>query len=113
MEVLKTSGASTQHTLIKEDQKGEVLETKTTSYWSNMGDTNLGKFDINKFHSSLYTRNPTTTTKKMVESEIIKAVGFPPGVQYHELMVKYVKHYDSHTRTIVAFDGRVLAYLQK
>lgn len=111
MAVRKSSGAGTRQALIKEDSRGEVLETKITSYWSNVGDTNLGKFDVKKFRSSLYTSKPTTTTKKMIKSGIIKASDFPPAVQCYELIVECAKHYDSHTRTIVAPDGRTLAYL--
>lgn len=49
----------------------------------------------------------------MMDSGIIKAASFPPAIQCYELMIECAKHYDSHTRTIVAKDGRVLAYFSE
>lgn len=111
MAVPKASGSTSRQTLIKEDQKNDDLETKITSWWSNIGDTNLGNFNVKKFHEAPYIGRPSPIAKRITESGIIKATDFPPAVRCHELIFECAKHYDSHSRTIVAEDGTVLAYL--
>lgn len=109
----KASGSTTQQALIKEDQRNEDLEMKITSKWSNIGDTNLKNFNVKKFREAPYIGKPSPIAKKIIDSGIIKAVGFPPVVRCHELMIECAKHYDSHSRTIVAKDGIALAYLSE
>lgn len=85
-------------------------ESKITSFWSNVGDTNLGKIDMKKLQGPLYTSKPSEFSKKLIESKI---VGFLPAIQCNELIVECVRHYDVSTRTVVAPDGRVLAYVSE
>lgn len=109
MAVPKTRGSTSRQALIKEDQKNDDLETKITSRWSNIGDTNLGNFNVKKFREAPYIGKPSPIAKRIIESGIIKAADFPPAIRCHELMIECAKHYDSHSRTIVAEDGTVLA----
>lgn len=109
----KVSGSATRQALIKEDQKNDDLETRIVSKWSNIGDTNLGNFNVKKFREAPYIGKPSPIAKKIIESGIIKAAGFPPAVKCHELMIECAGHYDSHSRTIVAEDGTILAYLSE
>lgn len=99
--------------LIKEDSKSGTFESKITSHWSKIGDTNLVKFDTKKFWQPSYTSEPTATAKKMIESGIINATSFPPVVQCYELIVECAQHYHSTSRRIVAKDGTVFAYLSE
>lgn len=105
-------GAISRQILIK-DSRGVMPELKITSFWSNIGDTNLGQINMKKFQGPLYTSRPFRFSKKMIESGIVNAAGFLPTIQCNELIVECVRHYVADTRTIVAPNGRVLAYLSK
>lgn len=87
-----------RQTLIKEDLKGVMLESKITSLWSNVGDTNLGQIDMKKFQGPLYTSKPFGFSKKMIESGIVQAVCFLPAIQCNELIIECAKHYDANAR---------------
>lgn len=105
-------GASTSRpALMKEDQKNEELETKIVSKWSNIGDTNLGNFSVKKFREVPYIGKPSPVARRIVGSGIIKAAGFPPAIQCHELMIECARHYDPQSRSIVSKEGNTLAYL--
>lgn len=104
--------ARTQQSLIKEDSKGEVMESKIASFWGNVGDTNLDQINV-KFQGPLYTTKASRYSKMMIESGIVKAASFPPTMQCNELIVECAKHYDANKRIIVAPDGRKLAYLSE
>lgn len=82
-----------------------MLDTKITSFWSNVGDTNLGQIDMKKFQGPLYTSKPFGFSKKMIESGIVNAAGFLPAIQCNELIVEFARHYDANTRIVVAPDG--------
>lgn len=105
--------AGARQALIKEDYKNVIVESKITSYWSNVGDPNLGQIDMKKFQSSLYTTKPTGYSKMMMDSGIVKVVGFPLAVQCYELIVECARHYDPNRRVIVTLDGREIAYLSE
>lgn len=68
---------------------------------------------MKKFQGSLYTSRPSEVSKRMIESGIVHATSFLQSIQCNELIVESAKHYDANTRTIVAPDGRVLAYLSE
>lgn len=76
-------------------------------------ETHLGEFDTKKFCHPSYVNEPIPTAKKMIESGLINADGFPPVVQCYELIMECAQHYDSESRRIVAKDGKVIAYLSK
>lgn len=105
--------AGVRQTLIKEDSKREAMESKIASFWGNVGDINLGQINMKKFQGPLYTTKPSEHLKMMIESEIVKAAGFPLAVQCNELIVECAKHYDASKRMIVAPDGRELSYLSE
>lgn len=108
------AGASTSRSaLMKEDQKTEEVETKIVSKWSNIGDTNLGNFSTKKFREVPYIGKPSPVARRIIESGIIKAAGFPPAVQCHELMIECARHYDPQSRAIVSNEGNTLAYLSE
>ncbi|XP_057820202.2 uncharacterized protein LOC131033077 [Cryptomeria japonica] len=109
----KASGSSTQQGLIKGDQKNDDLETRIISKWSNIGDTNVGNLNVKKFREAPYIGKPSLVAKKIIESGIIKAAGFPFAVRCHELMIECARHYDSNSRAIVAKAGTILAHLSE
>lgn len=112
MAALKARGLSRQ-ALIKEDAKGIIPESKITSQWANVADTNLGKFVMKKFQGPLYTNTPTRISKKMIKSGVIQAAGFPLAIQCNELIVECARHYDTNTKQIKTSDGKVLAFLSE
>ncbi|XP_057818585.1 uncharacterized protein LOC131031479 isoform X3 [Cryptomeria japonica] len=109
----KAGGSTSRQALIKEDQRSDKSETKIVSKWSNIGDTNLGNFNVKKFQEVPYIGKPSLVARRIIESGIIKAAGFPPAVKCHELMIECARHYDSQSRTIVTKDGNILAYLSE
>lgn len=109
----KARGSTSRQALIKEDQRSNELETRIVSKWNNIGDTNLGNFNVKKFREIPYIGKPSPVARRIIESGIIKAAGFPPAVKCHELMIECAHHYDSQSRTIVTKDGNILAYLSE
>lgn len=79
------AGGLTRQALIKEDVKEALPESKITSLWANVGDTNLGRIDMKKFQEPLYTSKPTRISEKMIESGVIQVAGFLPTIQCNEL----------------------------
>lgn len=56
---------------------------------------------------------PSVLASNMVKNGIYQAASFPPAVQFNKLMVECARHYYPQTRTIVAPNGVVLAFLSE
>lgn len=54
---------------------------------------------------------PSTLSASTMKSGIYNATGFPPSIQYSELVIECVKHCDPQTRMIRSLKGAVHAYL--
>lgn len=87
-------------------------ESRMTSKWKNVSDTNLGHINPREFKKRMFGLHnlvPTTTTRKMMKSGIVHAVGFLPTTQCTELVAECARHYNLASRDIVAPNGRILA----
>lgn len=89
-------------------QGGGVKESKVQSVWDNIGDTDLGHIDIQDFRNKVYSPNAYGKPRRMLESGIAQAAGFPLAVQNYELVVEATKHYQPETRLVV-LKGMVMA----
>lgn len=70
---------------MKYQYQGVINESKVQSNWDNIGDTDLEHIDIQNFKERVYAPNAYGKPKRMVESDIAQAVGFPPAIQNYEL----------------------------
>lgn len=91
-------------------------ESRMTSKWKNVSNTNLGHINLREFKKRMFGLDnlvPTTTAQKMMKSGIVHAAGFLPTMQCTELVVECARHYNPTSKDIVAPDGRVLANISE
>jgi len=102
-----------RHTLMRSDLKRAWPETRITSKWQNLGDTNLGKINMEEVRQNFHKPNPLDLIRRMLKNGIVQAACFPPTMLCPELMLECAKHYNHEKRCIMTREGKVLAYLRK
>lgn len=93
-------------------EKDAPPESRMTSKWKNISNTNLGHINLREFKKRMFGLDnlvPTVTARKMMKGGIVHVVGFLPTMQCTELVAECARHYNSVSRDIVAPDGRILA----
>lgn len=93
---------------MKFEFKGVYPETKITSDWSMIGDTNLGHVDIDEFRERIFKINPTSYARKIVQSGIAQVVGFPTSIQFPNLIMECREHQNKDSRKIIVANRRAL-----
>lgn len=113
---MTTQGGLSKKVQMKFASKGTQPESKITSKWRKVGNTNIGHVDFKDFKRRMYGHDgylPTTIARRMMRNGIVQEAGFPPAIECSELIVECAIYYNAQDKQIVAPDGRVLAYLEE
>lgn len=91
--------------------QGEPLNSKVTTYWKEISNTNIRHIDIDEFKERVEI-NPTMKNERHIRSSgLAKATSFPPALVSLKLVMACREAYQEETRTIVERDGNILASL--
>lgn len=82
---------------IKLDMKRKVPKRNLVSIWSEITNTNVGKWDYEEFKARMSVENPSLLTSRLVNSKFAHVDCFRPIVQCYELVLECRRHYDLGT----------------
>lgn len=82
---------------IKMEIKNKISESKITSIWSEVTDTNVGLWDYEEFKARIAVQNLPLLAKRTLELGLAHVVGFPSTMQCYKLVLKCARHYDRGT----------------
>lgn len=89
--------------------QGEPLQSKVSTDWREISDTNISQVDIDEFTQRVKVDPKTKNARLIRQSGIAKAAGFPPSLIAPELVMACREAYQMDTRTIVDKEGNILA----
>lgn len=79
---------------IKLDTKTKIPESRFLSIWSEVTETNVGKWDYEEFKARMEATDPSILVRRMLDSGLAHVVGFPSIVQCYELFLECARNYD-------------------
>lgn len=78
-----------------------------------IGDTKLRQVNMNEFREEFNAPNPPPITQKVVNSGFVEATAFLVAVQFPELVLECIRHYDSQAWEIIIEDNRLVVKIQR
>lgn len=91
--------------------QGEPLNSKVTTDWREISDTNLGHIDIDEFKQRVWIKPTIENARKIRSSGLAKVFSFLPTLVAPELVMACKEVYQEDTKRIVDRDWNVLANL--
>lgn len=72
-------------------------ESKVSSVWSEVSDTNVGAWRYEEFKQRTAKKNLSVLRNGMIKSRLVHVAGFPPTIQCYELILECARQYDFDT----------------